>query len=210
MSYPLQVLSLYKKFIKLSRNWETTVPLQSFIEKNDSLKEVRENDKQLTSGTTGLSSWQAASILASYILYDVEFNLKHNFRDKKILEIGSGCGLTGIAIKIFNNPSFINLTDGNEIVLKQLEYNVQVNDLSFESDNIAVSYLNWEEEYRDDIIYDYIIAADVVYDPSILSSLLKTISKLLQSNTSAVFIIASTLRNPETIEAFENQIGKEE
>ncbi|CEF68588.1 EF-hand domain and Complex 1 LYR protein family and EF-hand domain pair and Nicotinamide N-methyltransferase-like family-containing protein [Strongyloides ratti] len=125
--------------------------------------------------------------------------------DKNVLELGAGCGLTGIAAKVFAGVGSLKLTDCNELVIKQLIRNVEINKLDCKE--VSVSYLNWKDEIEKGSNYDYIIAADVVYDTSILDSLLKTVSNLLKE-TSGMFIIASTLRNQDTIREFENQIDK--
>uniref|UniRef100_A0A0N5C861 FAM86 domain-containing protein n=1 Tax=Strongyloides papillosus TaxID=174720 RepID=A0A0N5C861_STREA len=164
---------------------------------------IQEYVEQLSCGTTGLSCWQASSVLASVICFDNEFKKKYNFKDKSVLELGAGCGLTGIAIKVFAGVGFLKMTDCNELVIKQLMRNVEINKLDCKE--VSVSYLNWKDEINEVSNYDYIIAADVIYDTSILDSLLKTVSVLLKE-TSSTFIIASTLRNQETIEKFENQI----
>ncbi|EER04729.1 hypothetical protein Pmar_PMAR013255 [Perkinsus marinus ATCC 50983] len=41
-----------------------------------------------------------------------------------VLELGSGCGIAGLAVAAFLSPSSIFLTDGNERTIKNLNYNV--------------------------------------------------------------------------------------
>lgn len=176
-----------------------------FDEKLNNKIIIQEYVEQLSCGTTGLSCWQASSILASMICFDNEFKKKYNFKNKNVLELGAGCGLTGIAIKVFAKVGFIKMTDCNELVINQLKKNVEINKL--DSKEVSISYLNWKDEIKENFSYDYIIAADVIYDISILDSLLKTSSSLLKG-TNGIFIIASTLRNQETIKEFENKIDK--
>lgn len=61
-----------------------------------------------------------------------------------LLELGSGCGLAGIAAgKSFKNFHSLIFTDSNNAVLKRLHENVNLNFDSFEKKLISVKHLDW-------------------------------------------------------------------
>ena len=116
---------------------------------------VEEKSEQLSSGTTGLSSWQAAFVLANFIK-NQEF-----FKNKKILELGAGCGLTGIACAKYCSPESLYLTDFNPDVLAQLQKNIDLNGLS----NTVVRKLDWMnfEMNQLEVRPDVVIAAGMMF-----------------------------------------------
>ncbi|KAF4666660.1 hypothetical protein FOL47_003963 [Perkinsus chesapeaki] len=66
----------------------------------------------------GLRLWESGIVLARYLLsLDLPSNLS-------ILELGSGCGVAGLAASAYLAPSRIVLTDGNDRTVKNLKHNV--------------------------------------------------------------------------------------
>ncbi|KAK6025379.1 hypothetical protein OSTOST_08728 [Ostertagia ostertagi] len=82
---------------------------------------LRESTQQLCHGTTGLSLWQASCDLANFLCRFVDLS------NVRVLELGAGCGLTGIAIARSFCNSLVTLSDYDPKVLEQLEFNVQEN-----------------------------------------------------------------------------------
>uniref|UniRef100_A0AC35TIU9 FAM86 domain-containing protein n=1 Tax=Rhabditophanes sp. KR3021 TaxID=114890 RepID=A0AC35TIU9_9BILA len=159
---------------------------------------IGEHPHQLSSGTTGLSCWQASSVLADLICSD---SFGYQMKGKSILELGAGCGLAGIAGSKFGKAKNVIMSDVNEKVLQQLDLNISLNKLS---QQVQVLHLDWTSpppHFPQQL--DFIIAADVVYDVGILPCLVDVVEKLLRQNEGAVFIICSTLRNQDTMTAFE-------
>lgn len=61
------------------------------------------------------------------------------FRNKKVLELGSGVGFTGITLAKFSQTRSIILSDCHEDVLNAIE------------SNISINFPNWERENTTDV-----------------------------------------------------------
>ncbi|KPI91609.1 Protein FAM86A [Papilio xuthus] len=73
-------------------------------------------------GTTGMKTWEAAIMLSDWILCNKEL-----FYNRRILELGSGVGFTGITVGKFCMPKSITLTDCHSDVLDLLVENIAIN-----------------------------------------------------------------------------------
>ncbi|XP_018335854.1 protein-lysine N-methyltransferase EEF2KMT [Agrilus planipennis] len=179
---------------------------------------IQESTNIISSGTTGLSVWEASVVLSEWCIANRE-----RLKGKSILELGSGLGLTGITISRFCNPKIIRFSDCHQQVFDILSRNIKLNlentlstsDMSksespviqkFVSDNQIVEVLKlfWEEideNFCKSKEIDYVLAADVVYDSSIFPVLINAL-KLLIYYCNVTVIFACTQRNPETLESF--------
>ncbi|KAF0033203.1 hypothetical protein F2P81_015493 [Scophthalmus maximus] len=158
----------------------------------------------ISEGTTGLVTWDAALHLAEWAL-----DHRHTFTGRTVLELGSGVGLTGITICRSCSPSRFVFSDCHPGVLHKLRANVRLNGLDErQAPAVSVEHLDWtaatEEKLRE-IGPDVVIAADVVYDPDVVVSLVTLLSKILRRSTPEV-LVCSTVRNPETYGGFKLQL----
>lgn len=192
---------------------------------NDTVITLKESASFISNGTTGLCSWQAAKALAEWIIMN-----KDIFKEKTVLELGSGTGLLGIVTAKVCPVKRINLSDCHPVVLRVLEDNVKINhpefseleavDLRLQSilqdsstgKTISVMNLPWEEVdeivSKEIIETDLIIASDIVYDNTLFDDLLFTVNKIFQLNSNKCkLIISCTERNPSTLEKFLNLLG---
>uniref|UniRef100_F6TPM4 FAM86 N-terminal domain-containing protein n=1 Tax=Ciona intestinalis TaxID=7719 RepID=F6TPM4_CIOIN len=150
----------------------------------------------ISNGTTGLVTWTAALLLAEWCLSKQDF-----LRGKKIIELGSGIGFTGIVLLKAVEQLSYTFTDVHPNVLSVLKSNVAIN--SLENENVAIKQLKWGEQST--ILeqpYDIVLAADVVFDPSIIPDLLHTISMLLCRNKDAILVLVSVVRAEKTFQCF--------
>lgn len=87
--------------------------------------------------------------------------------------------------------------DGEESVVETMNENIQRNSAGYLS-NFTSQTLRWGENITDDYIFDYIVAADVVYgeDFAAWRMLRKTLEMLCQLNPQALVLIAQTRRYP--------------
>uniref|UniRef100_A0A8C0JAY4 Protein FAM86A n=1 Tax=Chelonoidis abingdonii TaxID=106734 RepID=A0A8C0JAY4_CHEAB len=170
----------------------------------------------ISQGTTGLVTWDAA-------LYLVEWAIENSaiFSNRTILELGSGIGLTGIAICKTCNPKAYVFSDYHHCVLEQLRENIHLNGFVLETEvmdlqgpKITVAELDWHcvtKEQLSELQVDVVIAADVVYDPQITLSLIGVLQQLSTSETTGnppEIYIAFTVRNPDTYHLFQTELGK--
>ncbi|PAV65478.1 hypothetical protein WR25_24031 [Diploscapter pachys] len=160
---------------------------------------IRESNQQLIYGTTGLSLWQAACDLSHLLTF-------LSFDDKKVLELGAGCGLAGFALANDNPTSQLILSDFDRRVLEQLEENRKLNKKG--ASRVSIEFLDWTNFSMNDLpwIPDVVIASDVVYDRTLLPSLCDVISKCLNAKEGSYAIVASTLRDSDTLSAFKKAI----
>ncbi|KAL6728144.1 hypothetical protein Aduo_009947 [Ancylostoma duodenale] len=164
---------------------------------------LRESNQQLCYGTTGLSLWQASCDLANFLCCFT------NMSNKNVLELGAGCGLTGIAIARTFSGCSVTLSDYDPKVLSQLEFNVGEN-VDKACSQIKVLNVDWTTFRMDqlDNIPDIVIAADVVYDCSILPALCGVLRMCLSAKQGCCAYIASTLRDPLTLKAFRDKLDE--
>ncbi|XP_056262517.1 protein-lysine N-methyltransferase EEF2KMT isoform X4 [Pseudoliparis swirei] len=157
----------------------------------------------VSDGTTGLLTWEAALHLAEWAL-----DHRHPFTGRTVLELGSGAGLTGIAICRSCSPSRYVFSDCHPRVLRKLRDNVRLNGLT--GPEVGVEEMDWTTATDEQIARigaDTVIAADVVYDPDVVESLVALLSRILRVSSPEVFI-CSTVRNQETYGGFKRRLGE--
>ena len=71
---------------------------------------------------TGQCIWQAADVLSQFI-YDV-LGPQNHFKDKVVLEIGSGTGLSGLIAG--NYAKKVVMTDYQDVVMKLINMNINL------------------------------------------------------------------------------------
>ncbi|XP_072415499.1 protein-lysine N-methyltransferase EEF2KMT isoform X3 [Chiloscyllium punctatum] len=193
-----------------------------------------ENVAIISEGTTGLVTWEAALFFAEWAMENSElFNCS-----RTILELGSGAGLTGIAICKTCTPKQYIFSDCHSNVLHQLRKNILTNGLLLDSESwsskdcevqlennngsegnqrpkITVVGLDWSDATQEQVTElqpDVIIATDVVYDPAVFLCLVSILEKFRISaenqGSSTVVYVASTIRNPETYYQFKMELDK--
>ncbi|XP_061556974.1 protein-lysine N-methyltransferase EEF2KMT isoform X1 [Phycodurus eques] len=166
----------------------------------------------ISEGTTGLVTWEAALYLAEWALGHPQ-----TFAGRKVLELGSGAGLTGIAVCRLCGPSSYIFSDCHQGVLQRLTHNLSINGLNDKTNNtkteVSVEELDWmdvTEQRLNDISADVVIAADVVYDPDVVAVLVQLLSKILRQRgcrVPAEVFICSTVRNPRTYAGFKHNLS---
>ncbi|KAJ8961059.1 hypothetical protein NQ314_005989 [Rhamnusium bicolor] len=93
-----------------------------YIQNSGNIVSLRENINLISDGTTGLRTWQASLALSEWALQSEEA-----FKNKVILELGSGTGLTGLALVMECSPRCMYFTDCHSSVLSSLCDNVRLN-----------------------------------------------------------------------------------
>ncbi|XP_063620648.1 protein-lysine N-methyltransferase EEF2KMT [Cydia splendana] len=182
---------------------------------------IKETNNMVVNGTTGMRTWEAALMLADWALCNEDI-----FLNKKVLELGSGVGFTGITIAKHCKIKSIVLTDCHDDVLKAIRENILINlpdsineknnymiDAERNSQpNIDVMMLDWnyDDEIPSHLVPDIVIGADIVYDPSILQPLCNVLRNLFDKNVELEVYIASIIRNEDTFNQFLRTLGNNE
>jgi predicted nicotinamide N-methyase len=164
----------------------------------------------------GLVEWEAGLYLAEFIIAHPGL-----FRGQVCLELGSGIGLTGMVLGMVGGPKQVVFTDYLEDpVIVNLRANIEnsgflITPLNREDTpepqrengqpKMSVAQLDWLDFREEELLCyrpDAIIAADVLYDPSLVDGCIKVISVLLKHNPACQVYIASTIRNEKTFGHF--------
>ncbi|CAF1045108.1 unnamed protein product [Adineta ricciae] len=178
-----------------------------FILDNNQFVIHRQSTALLSHGLTGLSSWPASIFLGDYLMNRIDL-----VRNKRIIELGAGSGLLGLALlKYSNDISSYTFTDYSPMILNLLRQNALLNysDEQLIAKSVNIEELDWNHcltEIVNTDSYDFILAADVVYDPSIIENLVKTIRILLQNNRASCAYIANAIRNDSTYNQFQKTL----
>ncbi|XP_029460398.1 LOW QUALITY PROTEIN: protein-lysine methyltransferase METTL21C [Rhinatrema bivittatum] len=130
----------------------------------------------------GAVVWPAALALSQYLEDNQE---EFELRDRRVLEIGAGTGLVSIVASILG--AYVTATDLPDI-LGNLRFNLSRNTQGRNLHQPQVRELMWGENLeqnfpRSSCLYDYILAADVVYYHTFLDPLLTTMKYLCQPGT---------------------------
>jgi len=125
--------------------------------------------------------WPSAIGLSRFL-----FKNKQLIAGKSILELGSGLGLTSLAIASLNSKSFI-VSDYEQNALDMLKENFLLNHLEFPEFKL----LDWRNPTLNSF-YDVIIASDILYEERFFKPLQKLIDQYLSKK--GMMIIAEPNR----------------
>lgn len=191
----------------------TTPPFQDLEQQNHFLSSINSNlvIRQLPSEGLSFQLWPAATSLVNLLdrhcsdptinspLFDL-FKVGNQRGRYRILELGSGTGLVGLAAAAILGAN-VTVTDLRH-VLPNLQYNIEANAgiLEVNSGVVNAAALSWGETEEMEAIgrdYDYILASDVVYHDHLYEPLLKTLEWFLLGNSKEkeiVFVMAHLRR----------------
>ncbi|KAB2578729.1 Nicotinamide N-methyltransferase [Lasiodiplodia theobromae] len=161
-----------------------------------------------SSGTTGLRTWEAALHLGAYLASE---SGQQWVRGKRVLELGAGTGLLSILCTKHLQATKATATDGDEGVVDSIKTNLFLNGLDAQgsTDSIVLRW-GWSWALEESLYYegskdqyDVVLGADVTYDKAVIPVLVSTLADLLQHQPSLQILIAATIRNEQTFEAFD-------
>ncbi|KAI9739434.1 MAG: hypothetical protein M1818_005122 [Claussenomyces sp. TS43310] len=137
--------------------------------------------EDLTSGCGG-QLWPAGIVLATHLLRHCRQSLK----EAKILELGAGGGVTGLAVTIGCSVALPSYITDQENMMPLMKQNVALNELS---SRVQPLVLNWGDPLPKAIRNDpptHILAADCVYFEPAFPLLMQTMTSLLELTPDAV------------------------
>ncbi|XP_020221182.1 protein N-lysine methyltransferase METTL21A [Cajanus cajan] len=153
-----------------------------------------------TPGVTGAVMWDSGVVLGKFLEHSVDSGMLV-LQGKKIVELGSGCGLVGcIAALLGGEVILTDLPDRMRLLKKNIETNMK--QVSIRG-SITATELTWGEDPDAEIIYptpDYVLGSDVVYSERAVVDLLETLMQLSGPNTT--IFLAGELRNDAILEYF--------
>jgi predicted nicotinamide N-methyase len=132
--------------------------------------------------------WNCAKVLSEFITSD---KIKKMFKDKIVLEIGSGTGYCGLTAASLNTKT-VYLTDREEnLPIIEKNYNLNRDKLS----SVIIKPLNWNNivDYKSITEkIDIIIASDIIYHGVNCSNIIKTFDYF--SNLTTDIILSYNIR----------------
>jgi predicted nicotinamide N-methyase len=137
--------------------------------------------------------WPAATALAQHLV-DRPFDSPP---PETALELGAGCGLVSlVALQVYDLKQLV-LTDHDPTTLQraQLNYQATCRQLAQRPETVvAFELLTWGDEpaakellASESVKFDLIFGSDLIYDASVVTPLLKTVSWLLASGGKFVY-----------------------
>jgi len=143
--------------------------------------------------------WPASIAAAKYLIDHWD-----SLQCESVLELGSGCGITGIALSKMTGVQSVIMTDYDLGSLKLITENIQLNS-SDVINNHAISsahYLDWGVPIPPAIQklplfpsngFRLVVGADLVYCKDVIPALLRTVRNLLHESL-GIFILVSSFR----------------
>ena len=148
------------------------------------LRGYKEENGQ-TIPSTGLTLWKAAPLLCEFLQQNASL-----IQNKRVLELGAGLGLCGIAAELLG-ASEVVMTDGDTDTLAHLRDNVKTNCCT----KTKCPQLRWGHRVAEFLEhygkFDVLIAADIIYVEDILEPLFDTVVALMNEK----FLLSYARRN---------------
>ncbi|CAM9468607.1 unnamed protein product [Phaeothamnion confervicola] len=160
----------------------------------------------------GTTVWDASLILSKYMEVNPSLYGTRKLRGKRVLELGAGCGLAGLAFAL--QGADVVMTD-LPAVIPILEKNATMNVGSLNTEvlgfkpSIKVQPYCWGDpvgELADEPPWDFIVACDCVYVESLVAILVDSLERLAGKNTTV--IVASEKRELDTYDLFKRRLGE--
>jgi len=128
----------------------------------------REGEEYVKSFPFWIKVWEASIVLTDYL---VQINID---KQKNILEIGAGMGITGLFFGAFGYN--VTITDYEEDALELLRMNAEHNNLP----NVRVERLDWNNPNLTGK-YDIICGSEIIYNETFIGPIIKLFQRYLSS-----------------------------
>jgi predicted nicotinamide N-methyase len=175
---------------------------------NDKWVYLNEQTLFIANGEEGLHLWEASVVMSRYINKYAEL-----FENKQVLELGSGCGLVGLAALLYTNCQHLVFSDYQDSILDNLIKNIQLNKLNhehiinknfeFSRDEKIISHcvsclpgrysilkLDWRDylKYKTEN-YDFLLGSELIYAGGHIEELVKLMRNLLSKSGKALIMM---------------------
>ena len=130
--------------------------------------------------------------------------LSKHFKDTNVLELGSGCGIVGIAFTQMVPHCNVLLTD-LPAALNLLHDNISKARLASGS-KVTADTLDWDDVLPEKVTaqaYDLILLSDCTYNVDSLPALVRTLKSLISFSPAAHIIISMKVRHPSEVVFFD-------
>ena len=142
---------------------------------------------------TGGIVWETSVLLLNYLLWKNKKEASF-LRDKRIVEVGAGCGLLGIGLAASCDPRRVILTETSQ-VLTNLEANVKMNKAILGKDIARACALDWTCFMQDaraaeisEGFGQLVVGTDVLFSPALVEPLLETLDFVVAKEDSMIYL----------------------
>eukprot|EP00727_Mastigamoeba_balamuthi_P009863 m51a1_g55 hypothetical protein (308) ;mRNA; f:176186-177315 len=150
----------------------------------------------------GLATWPAGFFIAEWALGTDAGRAA--VQGKRVLELGAGVGVAGIAIARLGSASSVAMSDFLPSVLDNLHVNAALNSCE---QSTRVLCLDWDSAACCYPECDVALAADCVYDPDLAASLSKALAGVFAAGAKEAYV-CNTVREPATLASFDSSLAK--
>ena len=157
-----QLLKLKQKEIIITKDFSVKLKEQTLFKAN---------------GGEGLHLWEASVILSRYSVKNKEI-----FKNKNIIELGTGCGLLGISILNKTDCNHFTFSDYQDSVIDNLKDNINLNVIKKYKDKYNILKLDWRDYDKVNDKYDIVIGSELIYQGGFIEELVKLINKILKDD----------------------------
>ena len=161
---------------------------------------VDPDEKRLAFGPFAFKLSPSSEVLAWLCCRSAAMRAK--LRQKRLLEVGSGLGLTGLACAAWCDCTSLTLTDGDPASVSAIRASVELNRAAgtFGGTAVEAAQLRWDEHGTGSLgerTFDVILCADCVYDRDWHAPLVATLKRYLHPE-GCVLLVASGATHTHT------------
>lgn len=153
-----------------------------------------------TPGVTGAVMWDSGVVLGKFLEHASDAELLP-LQGKKVVELGSGCGLVGcIAALLGGQVVLTDLPDRLRLLRKNIEVNLRHGDMR---GSAKVMEFTWGDDPDPELTEpppDLVLGSDVIYSEEAVLDLLSALQQLSGGETT--ILLAGELRNDAVLEYF--------
>lgn len=156
--------------------------------------DIRVQELSFYQGKLGAKVWPCGIATATWCAANA-----HLFAGKRVLELGSGVGLSGLACAAVNATVDLtdldahDETDGPSDLVANLRRNIALNDFRA----VSARELDWSDERNVAVQYDVLLASDCIYYPENVLPLARTIKRHLAVGRGVAYV-SSPIRDWST------------
>ncbi|KAK6288199.1 hypothetical protein POUND7_014378 [Theobroma cacao] len=152
---------------------------------------------------TGLvCQWPSEDVLAYFCLSHA-----YMFRFKRVIELGSGYGLAGLAIAAATEALEVVISDGNPQVVDYIQHNINMNSGAFGDTRVKSMNLHWHQKEISNLshTFDVIVASDCTFFKEFHKDLAR-ITQLLLKNAGPSEAIFFSPKRGNSLDKFLEEI----
>ncbi|XWS33871.1 hypothetical protein CRYUN_Cryun22dG0120100 [Craigia yunnanensis] len=152
---------------------------------------------------TGLvCQWPSEDVLAYFCLSNADM-----FRSKRVIELGSGYGLAGLAIAAATEALEVVISDGNPQVVDYIQHNININSGAFGETRVKSMKLHWHQKEISNLshTFDVIVASDCTFFKEFHKDLAR-ITQLLLKNVGPSEAIFFSPKRGNSLDKFLEEI----